>query len=139
MEFQDALIRWANSCFSQGSALRNFRVHIFMFGSNFPWSVLLSNIEIVPLQSFEHFLTSFLWSITVQTMGNCCRFVCFFCLCFYNNIDSIWSPFPSSFLGKSCVREGGNVLCHHDIISLVCTLNDLSSRPISAREIAHLL
>ena len=82
MEFQDALIRWANLCFCQGSALRNFRLHIFMFSSNFPWSVLLSNIEIVPLQSFEHFLTSFLWSIRVQTMEKCCRFVCFF-VCFF--------------------------------------------------------
>ena len=82
MEFQDTLIRWANLCFCQGSALRNFRLHIFMFSSNFPWSVLLSNIEIVPLQSFEHFLTSFLWSIRVQTMEKCCRFVCFF-VCFF--------------------------------------------------------
>ena len=78
MEFQDALIRWANLWFSQGSSLRNFRLQIFMFSSNFPWSVLLSNVEIVALQSFEHFLTSFLCSIRVQTMEDCCRFVFFF-------------------------------------------------------------
>ena len=33
-------------------------------------------------------LTLFLWSIRVQTMENCCRFV------FYNNIDSFCLPCP---------------------------------------------
>ena len=33
-------------------------------------------------------LTLFLWSIRVQTMENCCRFV------FYNNIDSFCRPCP---------------------------------------------
>ena len=45
---------------------------------------------------------SFLWSIRVQTMENCCRFV------FWNNemIGSfIWCPFQCKFLGKSCTLE----------------------------------
>ena len=33
-------------------------------------------------------LTLFLWSIRVQTMENCCRFV------FYNNTDSFCRPCP---------------------------------------------
>ena len=39
--------------------------------------------------------TSYLWSIRVQTMESCCRFV------FYNNTDSFWRP----CLGKSLPQE----------------------------------
>ena len=39
-------------------------------------------------------LTSFLWSIRVQTMEIVVDF-------FYNNIDSLLRPFPLKFLGKS--------------------------------------
>ena len=44
-------------------------------------------------------LTSFLWSIRVQTLENCCRFV------FYNSIYSFWRPFRLQFLGKSCAKK----------------------------------
>ena len=36
--------------------------------------------NLVSLQSFEHFMASFLWCTRVQTMENCGRFV------FYNNV-----------------------------------------------------
>ena len=52
-----------------------------------------------------HILTSFLWSIRVQTMENCCRFV------FYNNIDRFSRPFPLTFLGKSRAQVRGKQNC----------------------------
>ena len=81
MEFQDALIRWANLWFCQGSALRNFILHISMFSSNFPWSVLLSNIDILPLQTFEHFLDIIFMvdkSTVHERLLSTRLFVCFF-------------------------------------------------------------
>ena len=36
--------------------------------------------------------------------------------------DSFWHPFPVKFLGKSCVRERENNVCHHHIISMVSFL-----------------
>ena len=48
---------------------------------------------------FLNILTSFLRSIRVQTMENCCQFV------FYNRIDSFCRPFPLTFRGKSRVRK----------------------------------
>ena len=44
-------------------------------------------------------LTSFLWSISVQTIENCCR------LFFYNNSHCFFRPFPLKFLGKSRAQE----------------------------------
>ena len=49
-------------------------------------------------------LTSFPWSITVETMKNCCRFVV------YNNVDSFDIHFLWNFL-KSCAHktDGGQI------------------------------
>ena len=44
---------------------------------------------------------TFLWSIRVQTMENCCWFVfCFFAITLIS-----WRPFPLKFLGKSRAQE----------------------------------
>ena len=50
-------------------------------------------------------LTLFLWSIRVQTMENCCRFV------FYSNIDSFCRPCPYTFCGKSLVGKKKKTNC----------------------------
>ena len=77
----------------------NFPCSILQSDSNFPWSVLLTTIEMMSTCSKAtshrrwfyckvlNILTSFdfLWPIRVQTMENCCWFVFFF---FYHNIDS---------------------------------------------------
>ena len=68
-----------------------------------------SSRRVVSLQSFEHFMASFLWSIRVQTMENCSRFV------FYNDI---YFQFPAKFLGKSRARRGDVFLVVFRIFAL---------------------
>ena len=70
-------------------------------------------------------LTSFPWSITVETMKNCCRFV------FYNNIDSFDIHFFWNLLKSSAHKTERNKFCHRHIISMVCTLIKQSSPPIT--------
>ena len=57
------------------------------------------------------------------------------------NIDRFWHPFL--FLHwrfrENCVHKKEKDKLHHHVISMVCTLIDQSSRPISMREIAQLL
>ena len=74
-------------------------------------------------------MMSFLWSLRVQTVENCCRF--FFTMTLtVLNVHSSWT-----FLAE----KEKNKLRHHWAISIVCTLIEQSSLPISAREIAQLL
>ena len=75
-------------------------------------------------------LTSFPWSITVETMKNCCRFVV------YNNITSI--SFEISWK-VAHTRQMVAKFGHHHIISMVCIFIKPSSPPISAQEITQLL
>ena len=123
----------------------------------------------VLLQSFKHFMASFLWSIRVQTMENCGSFVftitfifstkrrcscCFsyFCSTFAasstNSLSEI-SPHMLTF-GSSLSMLRSKIIftknqkrnnrycgtCY--VISMVYTLIDHSSRPISARGFAQL-
>ena len=96
----------------------NYRMPITAFcvmlqaGFNNPWSVILSTMEMTSQYSklkwnqelrfhckVLNILTSFLLSIRVQTIKNCCRFFS------YDNIASFWRPFTLKFLGKSRARE----------------------------------
>ena len=44
--------------------------------NNFPWSMTLSTMDFAGKpKRFLNILTSFLWSIRIQTMQNCCLFV----------------------------------------------------------------
>ena len=72
-----------------------------------------SRRRVVSLQSFEHFMASFLWSIRVLTMENCGRFV--FC-------NNIYFSTKKKQNNRHCVR------CY--VNSMVYTLMDHSSRPI---------
>ena len=78
-------------------------------------------------------LSSFPWSITVETLKNCCRFV------FYNNIDSFDIHFLWNFLKSYVHKTERKKFCHHHIISMVCTLIKQRSPSISAQEITQLL
>ena len=72
----------------------------------------------VSLQSFEHFMVSFQWSIRVKTMENCGLFV------FYNNIFFFLTKNHTKQTNRHCLT------CY--VISMVYALMDHSSQ--SARE-----
>ena len=110
-------------------------------GFNNPWSVNLSTMEMTSQCSklkwnqeprfhckVLNILTSFLLSIRVRAIENCCRFV------FHNNIARFWSPFTLKFSENRAREKEKNKLRHHDVISMVCTLFEQSSQPIRARE-----
>ena len=66
---------------------------------------------------------TFLWSLRVQTI---------------EIIVDLLFPFLFKFYGKSYAREKNKLLRYH-VISMVWTLAEQSSRPISARDVAQLL
>ena len=94
-----------------------------------------SRRRVVSLQSFEHLdVISMVHKtvIRVQTMENCCRLV------FCNNIESFDVHFRWSFTENRAREKEKNKSLHHQVISMVCTVFEHSSRPISGREITQL-
>ena len=67
-------------------------------------------------------------------MENCCRFV----------VTTPLTAFDVHFCGSfsengAPEKQKKQPLRHHHVISMVCTLSDSNSQPISALEIAHFL
>ena len=58
---------------------------------------------------------------------------------FVSTITQFWRLFPLKFFGKLRKEKETNKFYNHHVISMVCTLIQCSSRPISAWEIAQLL
>ena len=92
--------------------------------------IIIFKTQVEPF--WHHWLS--LWSIRVQTIEHFCWFV------FYNNIGSFDIHFCWKFLASSLMHEKEkNKLCHHHVISMVCTLIKCSFPPIIAQEIGQLL
>ena len=63
-------------------------------------------LKLVSLQSFERFMTSFLWCTSVKTMENCGRFV------FYNNIYFQFPPKVSRKITRDMLRHFHGLYSH---------------------------
>ena len=102
--------------------------------ANISWNALLVTAVHLKMKLVDKFywkvlniLTSFLWSIRVQTMEKCCRF------CFSQSHWQFWFPFPLKFLRESLARERRTNLPPSPI-SKGCVLIDHSSKRNRARE-----
>ena len=114
----------------------------------FPFSVLLATIEMtskcsklkwnnkheaVSLKSLENFDVI---SMVDKSIGH----GKLLSICCYNTIDSFRHPFLLRFLGKWRARETEKTTTSPPhVISMVCTLIDNNSQPVSALEIAQFL
>ena len=123
----------------EGNAV--FKSAIEQMDNNFPFSVLLATIEMtskcsklkwnnnheaVSLKSLEHFGV-------ISMVDKSKDHGKLLSICCYNTIDSFWRPFLLRLLRK------WQPLRHHHVISMVCTLIDSNSQPISALEISQFL
>ena len=103
--------------------------------------------RVVLLQSFEHFMASFLWSIRVQTMENCGRFVftitfifstkrrCSCCFSYFCSTFAASSTNSLSEISPHMLTFGSSLSMLRS--KIICTKNQKTKQPLLPDMLRH--